>query len=1852
MDEDNDDTPEMPGGIQQQDSQTLGQDGSPLDNTAKDELKAILITLEALPFKDEVQKTSFLEKVGRLEDYHVIQVFNLGVVPLQNYITDSPGFVEEVTKLFEICFSFCYTADVTKIVAFDFYAKALKFCFPRQPKQCLSTEVLSMLLELVLIFQNGRFATIFTEPQQAANSQIKVRGTRNFFSELLAIFENRRDGGCIKEIVDETLKFASADAEMSYIEVHNVPLRSDNIVSPVFLTNWMMLLKLEHVSNGFASALAKVGAFECTKQSLPIFPPSLLGAIPQTIDVRYESTISDVLSILEKIKASGTEINLPSDEERLNIFFKRLNQFCHHRSMMETSLKLLATTTISNKVLKEVLDQLCCKENQLAQPVVYSMAADVYKAMAFDLVFKLLLLFPGGELVNKVLQFWKQNLMSSDADFHNLTCLMALFVEGSLNEERCVLEERAERTLSFLNWLPSSLLPLITFWYCFLSFFIKIFPCTFQSHPEVLVFIHKALLAARIPAGNMREAYIHFEQIPMLEFLEWISQQNLTEEIRNEMIWLFMSCADGECVVHSWEFSINVIKQLSLCKQLPFSSKKGLLREVNYLAKQFKEQEKRVFQEFVEGVASNESLDLKDEILSEILGFVKRFVDKDRPMRTIPSNVLQLLSLVSATPISGDRRVKILQKSKESSKGLLSSIRILECIKSYCHEGEENEYFDLLYTAFVDILKEEKDLCAQFYELQFLYHLPFQLQKVWVMEVARLVSLGSFSNEIDDWCCLPVLREVSGIISESEMSQLFREVRASTEKLLNGITGRNVSPSSPDTHDRVPEAFVSYLVHVVRSVAFSTEGKILLIQKSCESFIRNPVVLSDQDMEYAFSNLIPLSLTDKDSCASNQYEMRLKLDQIMAVLENPTMMTVLSRIPTDSHRSLCSVLFTMNFNSFSKGSLMDIYHFIGSQKYLDKRFFGHFLSVLQVAIQTSTSVQAVLEILQELICIICAIPAELIPLTMLNFQHLLQNQVDKHGRERFVENVIMKWDISPNASVLSYLEVPQLLWKVYTTADCPAKISELTDRTQEILKKVNERVERYCALRDTLLLGPPSRNERRISCCELEWLVFHSSLSAEEAALACNLIFREVQISERLRCFTLSVVQIEDVCFTVTPEETTTAQVADNDNVSAPIAAVESVRNESSVTESQNTSLTPVSIAEKMLRNLKRIIVQEEDLTEIAFLLWDLLFGTARLSLGCTECGTRSPFLDDDVEVFLFILSAASSTGVLLFWAKLNRHHVSQCSEVISKACEKTNEAEGMTKEACLSFHTMVYNTMGTIRGRTPATSSLFFGLVIQQPAWCFRLVKPQLRHLSNILGNSLSIDVTLAVLDLFQVNVQAGVTVGQIVSSWSSIQQAVELVKSVKLWCQEEEGSSLNAAQSEFVWQLGKAYGRLYKNLSKDLLVRLKELTVLYDPEDEYGLNRLPTWLQGMTAGGFSLQSIECWCLAFLMTPLENLTSRDVDAIVVLTDSRSWQLVSPAVSQEIKTCIFPEEGFDVTQGEGIKESQTKERLRLARLLGEFLNVLKQRKPEENAKDAVIRDIVVNACHELCQAHGNESRKRRKNLYKVHRKRLQALFTEVFGKQHKIHDEAECTGMVKQPADEEQIRAPSSAVARQSSYLHENLPRVLNHPDVYEPLLVLLRRWLSGIAIKPTLASHTREVVQRLFSVHSSEVSPVQLKELHDTIQAHVLSLENNQALIANLQAAGYNHGRQDSLNLWSSPSVECAGYLSKTESADNRRFEKKLTEVLRRLWNEWKDILGVASIKVGEAKVCTKDLFGFQDSLKEMEEQVSAVKEMLSQMKLENPNLDRRVEELMRQEQRHRARIKKLYKSKKVRNG
>ena len=1842
---------EMPNSVQGLDSEKGVDQISNLNiKPEDDEFKTVLTELEALPFHDENQRTVFFENVNRLQGRHIIQIFRLGVVPLQTSTTESCEFLEDVMNVFKICFSFCYTTDVTKRVAFECYAFALKFCFRPQPIRCFGTKVLSSLLELVQIFQEGNLATIVCDQnEQLVNPKYCLKGAKNLFVELLEVFERRRDDGYIVEIIDQTKRFASADAKASCIEEHlvgNVRLRSDYVVSPFLLTKWINLLKLENISSGFASALAKQDTLRHVKEYFQLLHPGLQPSV-HSRNV-YESVVCGFVEVLKEMSNSDSKFCLPDDdEERLEIFFKSMHHFRQNRtaSILITSLKLLATTSIPNDVLQEILEQFLNEEKQQAQDLQQFMED---KATAFNNLFKVLSLVPDGKIVSKVLKFWRET-SSTESDYLYCRNLLALFVEEPNIEDRCGFQERAERTLNFLYWLPSYLLRSTSFWVPFLSPFIRAFPTSFHKRPEALVFIHKAVLATRVPA-EVRQDYVTLEHVPQWQFLTWVSQQIFSEVKKNEMIRLLLCCTDGGVLRNNWNFSINVIKQLALSEELPFGKKKVIAHDVTRFSKLLQGPSKVDFQKCVENVFSNQTVDhKKGDIFWEILDFVKRFDDKERPLKTIPVNVSQLLSLISQIPISGDRRLKLLQMAKESEEGLVNSTRISSFLQLNRYNGLGNEeadgYFDILVSVFGGILRGKKDLYKQFCGHVRIYRPPLQ---VWT-KFAQLILSGSFDQHIDGYCCCRILNVASGL-SSSEILQLFSQFKSSAKTLVELLTDGN------DIHDFtnhcgsqfVPETFVSSVEVIVRSKALTGPEKLLLIKKVSDMFHKCSKSLLEQSMENALSNLIPLScLQNNHGCVDNERPLSLELNHIESILDNRAIMAQLSKIPA---HSLCKVVSKMSSDSFSANSIAEIYHFIGSLEDLDQTFFETFSSVLEIAVRDSNAVEHVLQIMKELVCIVRATPSELVPLSMANFGQLLEKRVGGQERRLFLNEVVMKWDFSPNVNVLSYLEVPQLLWKVYTTCKTPAERSVLIARLQDILKRANECVAIRCLL--GLSTAKPTDMLRKVRCCEFEWLVLHSPLEKEEAALAFNLIYHCDDL--QLKCFRdFSDVYIEDCCFKFVPQGC--ASETENDVSAEEIAnaTLGSTRNASSVNEPPaGKILTPLFIAEKVILNLKRLIRENEDLAEKAFSFWDRVFAIIIPYCWEQECQESLPSYDSYLDVILSILSESSSTEILFHWIDQSRHHVCQCSEVILNACKPSCFTDDVSKEGVFKFQGAVGATMEKMRLDASRVSPLLPMMSLRVPVSCFRLLIPQVKALSNLLEFRLRIEVKTAALELFQTDMEAGVAIGEVLSFWSCKQQELNLVERFKRQCREEEFNALTPAHKVFVWQLLKAFGRFCINSCEEVLNRFDYLSKLYDPEDPYGFNRLPQWRQTMLAGGYSAKGIDCWCVAFLMTPLEDISARDVDSILDL-NSGALKLVESQLSETIKTCIFPTDGFQVSQKEGIKSEETKERLRLAKLLGEFINILKFLKPEENRKDAVIKGIAVDSCKELCEAHENQAR--RNKLYIIQEEKLKALFTEVFGKQHKLNDDADNVCIKQRAADAYGGSQGSMAFSRQSSYVHENLQLIMSQREVYQPLLVLLRRWLSRVVLKPNLASFTLEIVRLLFSEHSKDQGKERLFRVHTKIQDRILSLENNQALMAQLQASGYNQKSQGHPDLWSSPNVECSGYLRKLDSPDSRRYIKKLTQVLRRLWSEWRDILsilGVAFIKVGENDVRTQDLFGLHASLKEMEKQVSAVKETVNRV---NKNfLDQRfqqgIEQMIRMEQRHRARIRTLYKGTEVR--
>ena len=1349
--------------IQEKIQQIVKQNSS-LSSQHAEELETVLTELAALPFKDEIQQANFLEHVQSLQGYHIIQIFNLGVAPLQSSL-EEPSIVllEDVNKLVDICISVCYTSDVSKRVAFDYYIRALKFCFPLDTKQYLSTEVLFKLLEIVQIFQEGKLAEIVADQtNQVENSTLQINGTKYFFGELLQIFELRRHERYLVEIIKHTLELASVDAKLKRIQENSIGemfLQAEHVFLPVFVKKWMKLMRLTHVSDGFVFSLANVDSLYCIESVVPFF---LGGVVFQPI-VHYESTVSQFLNVLEGMNRNGNEIRIPSDKERLGIFFSHLNHFNAHPYVIAASLRLLAATRVTNEVLRKVLDELFYRER---------VDIDAMKT-AFNLVFEVLSVLPDGEVVRRVFKLCKE-AFPGDPAYQTLSSLLELFVEGPKSENFDL--ERAERILDFLEWLPITLLPWVNVWQRFLLLFIKIFPTSFQRRPEVLVFIHKAVLAKPVPA-ICQQAYIYPsnnpKQVTTLELLEWLSRQSCEEEIKSEMIWLLMWRRRKEESSHR-VFDVEVIKTLALHPDLSFSTKKHVFIEITNMAPFFTDSEKGNFKQFIENIISNQSLQFTKEILFEFLDFVKRFVERQMP-RNIPLDILAHLCLLSSFSVSGSRQIKVMQLLKKSGKGLLSGSRILNLIATHQYVLKErtSEYFDVLFPALVDTLEEEDALCEQFCkQLQVPGSFPSaDVLIVWTSVVAGLISLGLFKENIDSMCCCPVLQCARQFDSPLMILELLSQVRSTAVRLTRSSRSRVEAGTSCNKIDYLIN-FVKAVTIILNTDVFLSSEKLQMVKKVCGVSQCTRDILSTNTLGKALKNLIPYFPWRQSTFLSTE-GLHLAFDRIVAVLDNTVALQQLSRIPVaDMNSSLCSVLSTEISDPVLRVNLVEVLLYIGSLKDLHEEFFNNLFHFVEVARQEFTSMEDILQCLKELMQVLRSVRSELIPFTMLNFAYLLKHHVDKHERNTFLTEVAMRWKLSLNHSVLSFLEIPRILWKAYNTASASAEGDDLINRVQEILKK-NNNVENWVMACPPLLLQLPEHHiRRRTACCELEWLVFHSSLTSEDAALAFDLScfsFNRLNtlLRLRLKCLTFSDVQIEDGAFQFVSQQNETTSDAGSrskdSTSSSPLAPTENV---SSTSELSKSILTPALMAKEVINQLKRLLGQETDVAENAFLLWKLVFMPFHK---CdAECALSSSFLDDYVDIFLSMLAESASKEVVFHWAKLDKHHFIQCSKVILKACKWNNTEDCIDKGGLLNLQTVVTTTLEKMRSNTRTDASISSSLIpleISFAVSCFQRLKPELQHFTNMLERRLSIEVTTGVLELYQINVQAGVAVGEIVS-------------------------------------------------------------------------------------------------------------------------------------------------------------------------------------------------------------------------------------------------------------------------------------------------------------------------------------------------------------------------------------------------------------------------------------------------------------------------------------------------------
>jgi len=687
----------------QQAIQQIWKQSPNLHDAVAEELKEVLAKLQSLPCKSEEQRASLFESFQCLQGYHIVQVFNVGVARLQKSVKEPSKFVAKVITLFQMCFNFCYKTGESKRVSFDHYIRALKLCFPSDPKRsCLSIETVPMLLNLVQILQEGKLcAPSFIEFDLTK----PTKGPKGLFNELLTILESKSySESDIEKIISQALRFTSADAKKLTLSKQltkvfpNLPLQFDQVIPAIFFRHWIDLLQLSKA--GDAAFILRVASKDPLQSSSPV----------------AMSPLCYMARVFQRMKLGGEQVDLSHDKDRLDAFFGNIDHLLENDyETTVTLLKVLSSKNISNAVFAKVCELFFkgCREPQHAVP---------HRGQTLDSIRQLLFVLPEGSLVIRVLNFWNDSV-SNDSDYTILQRLMTLFTglstKGSVTKGFS-FKDTAERLLNFItNVLPGSIMTLIHSWAPYLRLLIAILPTSFEKLPGLPSFIGKVAQTAASQPKTMTE-----NQDGALSFLNWLSEQRCRVEVKEDIADLFTRCVDPTSGCQM--FLVGLFKSLCLCKPLPFLYMETFIQEMNYFSSRLEPNEKDAIRDFVSNVAaSDQSLINQQDMLAELCNTMKYLWNDDKaPMKHIRAKTFELISLLAKVTISSRKTAQLLQLSRNSSGGLQCCLRYLQLITSTSkipNKERASEHFGLLFAAFFGTLNGNKTLCEIFYR----YHRSF-----------------------------------------------------------------------------------------------------------------------------------------------------------------------------------------------------------------------------------------------------------------------------------------------------------------------------------------------------------------------------------------------------------------------------------------------------------------------------------------------------------------------------------------------------------------------------------------------------------------------------------------------------------------------------------------------------------------------------------------------------------------------------------------------------------------------------------------------------------------------------------------------------------------------------------------------------------------------------------------------------------------------------------------------------------------------------------------------------------------------------------------------------------------------
>ena len=639
-------------------------------------------------------------------------------------------------------------------------------------------------------------------------------------------------------------------------------------------------------------------------------------------------------------------------------------------------------------------------------------------------------------------------------------------------------------------------------------------------------------------------------------------------------------------------------------------------------------------------------------------------------------------------------------------------------------QEETNEYFDLLWHAVVDTLKGDHLSCEQLLSsLHSTTQFPStNVLKVWTFTASGLISLGLFREDIDVKICRPVLSMAWGFGSPYEILQLFSLTRSTALRLACLSRSQTEAYSSLNSEESFKgcstknsdllEMLVRAAGDILHFNMFSTMNKLVLIQKMCNITLSSPPTMAT--LTSAMHHLLPFFQVSLAKGSVSSYEEIHLLNQVIDILHDSALLNKLARIPTAVRRDL-SPAFSGKFSSVS--SITDglkILVLISSMQDLAQAFFDHLGPFIKVAIEKMSSLKGVLDVFEELVHVIRNVRPELIPFTMLNVSFLLGNPVDQQEKQEFLSEVSARWKIPPSYQILSYFDVPRLLWKIYNFSNDSSRTGELMKRLREILRKISAdrfHSEWHFGCHHIIPMT------RRIACCELEWLVFYSAISEEDAGLALDLSNRFFQVGsgQQARCLNFSY-ELKMGSSSLTPyEDETPSGVRSKGLCATPVVKVESISTGKKVGEA---ILIPVLMAVQVIYHFKRLVVHKNQLHENSWAFWKLIFESEK-QFGCAKGCKLS--VDDFVHSFLSILAEATSSEIVFHWAKQHDQFCPHCcSKVIVEACKV--HRNDLDKETALNFHKLVSETLSKM----------------QMPRFLyFRLLKPSSEQLHRFRRSS-----------------------------------------------------------------------------------------------------------------------------------------------------------------------------------------------------------------------------------------------------------------------------------------------------------------------------------------------------------------------------------------------------------------------------------------------------------------------------------------------------------------------------------